>query len=150
LSLKQKMDSLDFTLNILREHERALDLLEQRLGSLVRELDRRVSSDEQSLEVFTLINLLEYRPFETPSFSFYKKPGGSGDHALIDKIYNRKLVFGRSREKSNVSLWSVQVFKGTEETSEKPMESHYFDSERTMLAWMIRYMLRESRVITTE
>ena len=142
MSLKQKLDSLDFTLNILREHERSLDILEQRLGSLVRDLDQRVSSRVQSLDIVTLIDLFEYKAFETSSFSFYQESDNKGNYVLIDNIYDRRLVFGESEENLDTRFWFVSVFHGVETRVKNSTEHHYFDSERMMLAWIVRYMNR--------
>ena len=135
MSLKQKMDVLDFIINVLREHERRLDIICQ-------ELEQRVVSENPYVPRSTILSLLEYIAFETPSFSFFRKPSTLGDYVLIDYINNRKLIFGRSHAESNVYLWNVYLFQVSEGISNKQLESHAFDSEGIMLAWIIRYMLR--------
>ena len=138
MSLKLKMDVLDFIINVLRDHERTLD-------NICHELEQRLVSEGPYVTISTILSLLEYRAFETPSFSFFRKPNTLGDYVLIDQINNQKLIFGRSPAQSNAYLWNVNLFQVGEGISDKQLESHYFDSERMMLAWIIKYMLRAQK-----
>jgi hypothetical protein len=139
MSLKQKMDVLDFVITVLREHELALDKLKDRFENILGEVEEKIVYKETGLEISSIINLLENKPFETNFISFYDEPNTRGDHTIIDKKNNRKLIFGRSHEKSNIDLWNVYQYS-LEETTDRKTEQHYFDSEKTMLAWIIRYL----------
>jgi hypothetical protein len=147
VNVKEKMDALDLIINVLRDHEKALDDLERRFEKLMRRLDKN-DVEEKSIVagssdvMSTILALLEYQPFSNSSFSFECKVSADGCCVLTDYRNNRALSFGRSDIKANIPLWSVNVFEGEEKTDSDPVESCYFDSESSMHAWPIRYVLR--------
>lgn len=159
MSVKQKLDVVDLVINVLREHERALDSLWikydsliKRLESVSQELEQEIlekkpkTDQDRTVKISIIINILENRAFTTPLFSFDKKPGQPSDHFLIDHVKERTLIFGKSLARANIPLWNTFFFQGTEEPYGEPLESYYFDSERMMLAWIVKYMLRELEI----
>lgn len=155
VNVKEKMDALDLIINVLRDHEKALDDLERRFEKLMHRLDKNETEEKNlvagSSDVMsTILDLLEYQPFSNSSFSFECKTGTDGRCVLTDYRNNRALSFGKSDVKANIPLWSVNVFEGEGKTDSDPVESYYFDSESSMHAWLIRYVLRtEQRIEKT-
>jgi len=156
MSVKQKMDVIDLIINVLREHERTLDDVGIEFDSLIKRLENVCQELEQGIlekkpepiqaravKTSTIIDLLENKAFSTPLFTFEKKTSPIGDHFLIDHIKKRTLIFGKSLARANIPLWNIFLLQGTEEPYGDPLESYYIDSERMMLAWIIKYMLRE-------
>jgi hypothetical protein len=138
------MDVLDFIINVLREHEKTLDGLIERLESLEPEIwileEKREIVQAYVLTLTIAFNILENRDFRNPFFSYESKPNLYGENILRDHINKRTLVFGESP--SNPSRWDVRVFHGTENYGEQ-LQSRHFYSERKMLVWIIKYILRE-------
>lgn len=146
------MDALDLIINVLREHERALDRLIERIEHLYPRHERWILEEKpdilqtRMLTLSMITNILENKMFNNPSFSFKSKPHPYGDNILIDKVNNRKMVFGKSV--SDPSQWNVRVLKGTEKRYDQHLQTHSFDSERKMLSWIIKYILRELDTLT--
>jgi len=156
MSVKQKLDVIDLIINVLREHERTLDSIRtefnslmERLESVCQEMEQVISEENpeptHGLEVktSTIFNLLENKAFTSQSFTFDEQPSPLGDHVLIDHVKKRTLIYGKSLARANIPLWNILLFQGTEEPYGEPLESYYFDSERNMLSWIIKYVLRE-------
>jgi len=143
MSVKQKLDALDFTLNVLREHEKMLDLYEQRLQNLVRDLERKHKIPEMPLDIVNIINLLEYRPFKTNLLNFYKNGEVEGEHVLLDLKFNVKFTLRKLDEEINDSKWVISLFEEMNDDYEY-IESKEFDTESKMFAWLIRYIWNQS------
>lgn len=146
------MDVLDFIINVLREHEKTLDSLIERLEHLPPEPEIWIMEENRDIlqaHVVTLsiiIDILENRTFKNPLFSFESQITPSSDNILIDHINKRTLVFGKSP--LDPSKWSVNVFQGTKKRDSEQLQSHSFDSERKMLAWIIKYILQGLDALT--
>jgi len=159
MSVKQKVDVLDLIINVLREHEKTLDGIGKKFDSRINRLEYLTQELEQEIlerkpelnqgrtfQVSTIIDLLEKKAFTSTSFTFGEKPSPHGNYFLIDHIEKQTLIFGESLARSNIPLWNIFIFHGTKEPYGKPLESNYFDSERMMLAWIIKYMLRKQKI----
>lgn len=146
------MDVLDFIINVLREHEKTLDSLIERLEHLYHEPEIWVLEEKfdvlqtHMVTLSIMIDVLENRAFKNPLFTFENKTLPYSDGVLIDHINKRKLVFGRSVP--DPSRWNVSLFQADEKRSNKQIQSHSFDSERKMLAWIFKYVLQELNNLT--
>ena len=141
------MDVLDFIINVLREHEKTLDSLIGRLETLYQEPEIWILEEKReivqtyALTLTIAINILEKKEFRNPFFSFENKPDLYGENILTDHINKRTMIFGKSPSES--SRWDLHMFRGTNKRYDKQLKYRRFDSERKMLVWVIKYILRE-------
>ena len=136
-----KIDIMEFTLNVLMEHEKNLDELNKRFEGLLNEL-----SDNQSIvpnnfvTVGIILKLIQYKSFENPYYSFMKNPVRHKEHILHDKRDGLFFLVSSSAITSTIPFWTISVSDSVD--FEKEKESHHFNSEAGMFSWIISYMLK--------
>ena len=136
-----KIDIMEFTLNVLMEHEKNLDESNNRFEKLLDELSNNQSiTPNNFVTVEVILKLIQYKSFENPYYSFMKNPGKKREHFLHDKRDDLFFLVSSSAITSNIPFWTIRVSDSVD--FEKEKESHHFNSEAGMFSWIISYMLK--------
>jgi len=136
-----KIDIMEFTLNVLMEHEKNLDELNNRFEGLLNELSNNQNVVPNNFVTVKLIlNLIQYKLFDNPYYSFKKNPVRNKEYILHDKRNDLYFLVSTTAITSNIPFWTISVSDSI--NFDKEMESHHFNSEAGMFSWIISYMLK--------